>query len=332
MKIRCCRIEPVVILAVTAVMLLGPWGFLRSAQENLGRGRISGQVTDENGEPLAGAVVVAEFIQGKAKLDGQSDKKGRFAIAGLGTGMWRVTASKEGYVSSFVEMDVSQLRANPPITLTLNKVTNLQGLQADKSGMEIIDRGNALLQEGKYDEAILAFREFLEKYPEVYQIGLNIATADLKRGDLDAAEAEFKGVLGKVLEVQGETTKDKTTSVRALSGLGEIALKKGDLQSGQKYFREALTISPEDEAAAYNVGEIFFSNQEIDEAISYFEMAVMIKKDWPKPYYKLGFVYLNKGNFDKSLENFKKFIELDPENPEVANVKNMMAAVEKMKK
>ena len=139
-------------------------------------------------------------------------------------------------------------------------------------------------------------------------------------------------VLDKITEIHGDVQKDPATALRALSALGELHLERGDQEKGQDYFREALAISPEDETAAYNVGEIFFSNQKIEEAIAYFEMAAKIKKDWPKPYYKLGFVYLNKGDFDKSLENFKKFVELDPENPEIPNVRNIMVTIEKMKK
>jgi tetratricopeptide (TPR) repeat protein len=74
----------------------------------------------------------------------------------------------------------------------------------------------------------------------------------------------------------------------------------------------------EDAAAAYNVGEIFFSNQKIDEAIAYLELAVKIKSDWPKAYHRL--------------ENLKKFIELDPHNPEAASVKAAIAAIEQIKK
>lgn len=109
-------------------------------------------------------------------------------------------------------------------------------------------------------------------------------------------------------------------------------LKKGDFQTAQKQFSQALEISPQDEVAAYNVGEVFFSNQQIDEAIRYFELAIQIKKDWSKPYLKLGYVYLNKGDFTKSLEYFNAFLQMDPENPEAAQVKNVIAAIEKMKK
>jgi tetratricopeptide (TPR) repeat protein len=315
-----------------AGILLTILGLCLFAQENLGRGRITGQVMDEAGQPVAAARIIVQSMQASSRIEGKSDKKGHFAVAGMGTGAWRVSAVKEGYLESSVEMQISQIKPNPAITLTLKKAGGGAVLQADKSSLEVVDRGNAFLEEGKYDEAIAAFEEFLVKYPDLYQVHLNIGGACLKKGDLDRAEAEFKAVLDKILQTLGELPKDKGAAVQALLALGEVGVRRGDFEAAGKSFREALALSPEDEAAAYNVGEILFSNQKTDEAIGYFEMAIRIKKDWPKPYYRLGFVHLNKGDYAKSPEYFKAFIELDPGNPEVPNVKNIMATIEKMKK
>jgi len=302
------------------------------AQENLGKGRITGTVVDENGAPLEGVLIVVELIGSTTKLEAQSDKKGRFAVVGLGTGKWRITGSKDGYANAFVDMDVSQLSSNPPIALTLKKASGLAAFSSDKDSQNMFDQGNVLLNQGNYDEALKVFKEFSARYPEIYQAHLNIGTSYLKKGDLENAEAEFKLVLDKVMAAHGDYKKDAAAAVRAFSGLGEIAIRKGDFETAKKYFSQALEISPQDEVAAYNVGEIFFSNQQIDEAIKYFDLATQIKKDWPKPYLKLGYVYLNKGDFAKSLEAFNKFIGLDPESPEVPQVKNIIATVEKMKK
>ena len=93
-----------------------------AAQENLGRGRIAGQVVDAAGAPVAGAKVVAQIQSGSTQLDTMTDKKGHFAIAGLGSGVWRVTASKEGYASAATDVNVAQLRTGPPVSLTLQKL------------------------------------------------------------------------------------------------------------------------------------------------------------------------------------------------------------------
>jgi len=318
--------------ALFAILLAGAAAAPAAAQENLGRGRISGQVTDETGAPVEGAKVTAQSLQGSTKLEGVTDKKGRFAIAGLGSGAWRIIASKQGYADAFTDMNVSQIKSNPPADLKLQKLAGVQGLRADKAGMELLDQANSLIEGGNYDAALALLQEFQTKFPDIYQVRLNVAMAYMKKGDNDKAEAEFKGLLDKVRQVHGDLAKDKAISARALAGLGELALKKGDLAAGQDYLSQALALSPEDEAAAYNVGEILFSNQKTDEAVKYFELAIQIKKDWPKPYHKLGFVYLNKGDYAKSLEYFNKFVALDPANPEVPAVKNIIATLEKMKK
>lgn len=303
-----------------------------ATQENLGKGRINGTVVDENGNPVEGAVIVVESLQTTTKLEGKSDKKGRFAVAGMGTGMWRITASKSGYLSSSTEMYVRQLTTNPPITFTLKKVTGLAAITTDETSMKLFDEGNKLIEAGQYDEALKVFEEFMTKYPQIHQVRLNIGTCYLKKGELDKAEAEFKAVLDKTIEVYGDYKKDPAASLRAFSGLGEIYLKRNDLDTARKYFTQALEISPEDEVAAYNVAEILFSNQNIDEAIRFYEMAIKIKKDWSKPYHKLGLAYLNKGDYEKALENLRKFLEMDPNNPETPQVKNIIEAVEKIKK
>ncbi|MFZ2052955.1 MAG: tetratricopeptide repeat protein [Candidatus Aminicenantales bacterium] len=303
-----------------------------AAQEDIGKGRITGTVTDENGTPLEGALVVAQSTRSETRLEGRSDEKGRFAIAGLGTGTWRVMASMDGYQSSSLEMNVRQLSQNPPIVFTLKKLSGMDAFAADKEALAVFDAGNSLLNQGDYDGALRMFEEFAAKHPGIYQVHLNIGTCYLKKEELDKAESAFKLVLDKVIETHGDLKKDADASLRASTGLGEVFLRRGDFEAAQKYLAQAVDISPQDEAAAYNVGELLFSNQKIDEAIRYLELATQIKKDWPKPYLKLGYVYLNKGDFAKALDNFNTFLTLDPENPEAAQVKTIIETIEKMKK
>jgi tetratricopeptide (TPR) repeat protein len=304
-----------------------------AAQENLGRGRISGEVVDEAGAGIPGVAVTAQIVPGTTTLESRTDKKGHFAVAGLGSGTWRVSAAKEGYVSAYTELPVSQLKTNPPIKLTMKRVAAAAAPSgADEKAAFLLERGGELLGQERYDEALASFEEFAARYPAVYGVRLNIATVYMKKGDLERAEAEFRGVLEKAAADGGDAAKARETSLRALSGLGEAALMKGDLEAAQTAFRRALEISPEDAAAAYNVGEIFFSNQRVDEAVAYFEMAAKIKPEWPKPYHRIGLAWLNKGDFDKALAGLRKFVEMAPDDPQTEGVRATIAAVEKMRK
>lgn len=317
------------LLIFLALSLIGTSTF---AQEQTGKGRISGTVVDEEGQPVEGASVLVESVTTETKFQGVSDKSGHFAVAGIGTGTWRITAIKKGFSSSSLNLNVRQLRRTPPITITLKKMGGFEALMTDEASFQLFDRGNSLVEEEKYDEALEVFEEFKTTYPEVYQVHLNIGTCYLKKGDLEKAEAAFQFVLDKTLELHGDYSADSPASLRAFTGLGELYILGGDYEKGQEYLTMALAISPEDEVAAYNVGQIFFSNQRPDEAIKYYKLAIRIKEDWSKPYLRLGYTYLNKGDFNAALEYLNKFVEMDPENPEVPQTKKMIETIEKIKK
>jgi tetratricopeptide (TPR) repeat protein len=300
-------------------------------QEGLGKGRISGTVIDEQGNPIEGVAIVMVNAY-NTKLEGQSDKEGHFAVAGMGTGMWNLTATKDGFEPATQQIDVRQLRRNPPIEIVMKRLTGNEAFLSDDEAMELFNEADGLMKEEQYDAAILMFQDLLEKHPDLYQTHLSIGNCYMKKGDLDEAESEFSLVLEKIKEVYGDYHQDKKAALGAFAGLGTLALQKDDFQTAKDYFTQSLELSPEDPAAAYNVGSIFFSNQRIEESIEYLELAKKIDSSWPDPYLKLGYVYLNIADYDRSLEHFNKFIEMDPENPEVPVVRQMIETISRLKK
>jgi len=303
------------------------------AQENRGRGRVTGKVVDQNSRPVEGARIVAQSLTAlTTKLEAKTDGKGGFVVGGMGTGLWRFTAAKSGYQDAVQDVDVHQLRPNTPLVLVLTDLA--AAAPADKARQEAEDsltRGNQLLAAENYAEARELLEGFLKDHPDAYQVRLQIGMCSLKLGDLDRAETELKALLDAIAAKSGSVDKEPALAVQALSGLGEAAVKRGDMEAAMARFREALTISPTSELVAYNVAEILFANQKTDEAIQYYLMAIEIKKDWPKPYNRLGIAYLNKGDYAKALDYLRKFVALDPQSQAAAEARNIIAAVEKMK-
>ncbi len=302
-----------------------------SAQAGRGTARISGVVQDEEGNPIQSAKIVMQFQKNEqVTRETTTNKNGEWAILGLGSGMWRVTASADNYIPSYKDINIQQLALNPKVTLTLKKIEQSdRPMIEDETALNLVEKANQFFSEQKYDEAITLLTQFLEKNPNVYQTSLSIGDCYREKGEFDKALEEYNQVLE---QAKNDETMGKEMTAKALAGIGECYLKKEDFETAQNYFKESIESYPENEILAYNVGEIYFSNQKIDEAIHYFELSSRIKPDWSSPYLKLGYAYLNKGDYEKAEQNFDKFLELDPQSPEAPNVKNIVEYLEKIKK
>lgn len=324
------RIKSFFKLSLFIVIMLSFTSFVL-AQAGRGKARISGVVKDEQGNSIKSAKIVIQFLEDMQVMrEITVDKKGEWAIMGIGTGTWRVTASAEGYISVYKDVYIHQLERNPKITLVLKKtIQSDQVMIEDESTLGLLEKTNQLFTEKKYDEAIALLKQFLEINPNVYQAFIDIGDCYREKGELEQALEEYNKALeqAKKDELMG-----KEMTAKALARIGECYMRKEDFETAQDYFKLSIESYPDNEILAYNVGEIYFSNQKIDEAIHYFELSTQIKSDWGPPYLKLGYAYLNKGDYEKAKLNLNKFLELDPESPEAPTVKNMIDYLEKIKK
>jgi hypothetical protein len=108
-KLFCFWLAMSLVLGLTA---------LGRAQAGLGKGRLAGTITDADGRPIAGARILLAHVHG-LKAETLSDAKGRWAIAGLGTGRVVLCVLAEGYQSATVHAPVSQLSRNPRLPIVL---------------------------------------------------------------------------------------------------------------------------------------------------------------------------------------------------------------------
>jgi tetratricopeptide (TPR) repeat protein len=318
---------------IPTLVVLGCFLALSTAAGQAGRGtaRVNGTVVDEAGNPVPQAKIELVLIQNQEiKRDAITDKKGQWALMGLGTGMWRVTASAPDFEPAFVDYNVKQLERNPVIALTLKKPSpSDQPSGMDEASLGLIDQGNQLYNDKKFDEALAVFQELLVKNPTVYQIKLSIGDCYREKGEYDTAMALYAEAAEAALTNQ---VSGKEMRAKSLARIGECHIKKGDFETAQNYFKQSIETFPENEVLAYNVGEIYFSNQKLDEAINYFTLATQIKPVWSEAYYKLGLAYLNKTEYEKAQQSLNKFLELEPNTERSTSVKNILDYIGKIKK
>ena len=84
------------------------------------KGTLAGNILDQVGKPLAGAVVTAKLGGGMVGGTGNSDEKGHFAITGLTAGTYTVEATAPGFArSTRLGVPVSA-NGSPEISITMN--------------------------------------------------------------------------------------------------------------------------------------------------------------------------------------------------------------------
>lgn len=312
------------LLMVTAVQL--------DAQAVRGLGRLSGKVTDKDGNGIAGAEILVKFLADQTRRREayettlNTEEDGSWKLAGLQSGLAVVYASAPGFLPNQRRVEVSQVNRNTFILLQLEQAE--VPVSEDPEAIRLFEEANSAFDADNFQEALALYQKFIEQNPDVYQVRFNIGNCYAETNQHDLALKEYEFVIDKIK--QETENPDIKLQAKSVAAIGEIHLKQGDISKAQEYFKQSIELSPDDQILSYNVGEIYFSNSKMDEAIEYFTKAIEIKPDWPDPYLKLGYVYLNKADYGMAKENFNKFMELDPEHPQAATVQGILDYLDKM--
>ncbi len=322
------RFINILFLAFIGILVLsGPALF---SQEGVGRGRIKGTITDNAGNPLEGVKIVAKHTGGFF-LEAITDKDGTWAMAGLGTGMFRITATKEGYQETFMDKKLSQFK-NEPIDFMLNKIVTLPEGTPQIENAEsraVLEEGFELYEAEQYAEALSKFRAFLEENPTVTQIRVNIANCLRQLEQFPEALDEYQKVLDAIESEKGTLAGD-ALAAGILADMGGIFISQEDFEKASEYFQRSIDVNPQDERLAFNVAEIYFNQGQREKAIEAYNLAIEINPAWPRPYRQLGYAYLNKGDYKAALDSFNKFLELAPDDPQAPTIRNLIPSIENL--
>jgi len=300
------------------------------SQEGRGKGRLTGIVVDEAGNPVEGAKITLQYLQFSRKMTSTSNSKGQWGFIGLGLGAVTITTEKEGFIQSIIELQVSGVKANPVPKIVMQRITAATPGIRDSS-KEMLLQGNTLFEEGKFAAALAVYQEFVNINPMLYKVRLNVGNCYMELQEYDKAIAEYQNVL-EGLNAEAADKRDSKLKAQLYAGIGEAYLGQNKFTEAEQYFVKSIDIDPTDHALAYNIAEIMMNANNIDEAIRYYEMAIRIKPDSPKSYLKLGYAWLNKGNNQKAIETFNKLIEIaPPDDPDATLAKEIIKQISKIK-
>lgn len=315
-------------VGIAAAMLLAAATFIQ-AQEGRGNGRMTGTVVDEKGKTVDGAKVTLEYIEVNRKVETVTNSKGLWGFIGLGKGLVKLTAEKEGYTPGIYNLPepISGANRNPDVRL----VVYSPQAPSDNSPNENRDtflRAGSLFDNRQYTEALALYREFAQKNPTMYKVGVNIANCQVELREYEPALAEYQKVLEAVSR-ENPDLKGNIAAAQVYTGIGNLYLRQEKFKEAEENFRRSIDILPTDPVLPFNVAEIMFAQNKIAEAEKYYMLAVQINPTWPKSYLKLAYVWLNKGDMAKAVEYLKKFCELGKDDPKLAEAQAVLESLQK---
>jgi Tfp pilus assembly protein PilF len=325
-----------------------------SAQDWVGRGRVSGTVEDEDGNRIEGATV--QIWIGDDPSRGPKEyvtkKNGRWAFLGITYGIWSVLVTAEGKMPSEGQIQVGS--ATKPVPVTLRDIPEelLYGERAAEAKKRL-DEGNVLLQAGdpagaraKYEEALVdleeehhadillaiaaSYREegdsanamkslqkALASSPDNPKVLLQVARAHYDAGDIDAAI----GGLERLLAVEP----DNETALRVVS---DMLVSKGRVDEAQAYLARLPEGTKLDPNALLNVGIDHYNAGEMDDAFERFDQVVRDYPEMATALYYRGLVYLGRGENDLAAADLKKFLEIEPDSEKASEAKEFLSYLE----
>ncbi|MFA9453617.1 MAG: tetratricopeptide repeat protein [Candidatus Aminicenantaceae bacterium] len=296
---------------VTFVCLLLLVSIPFSAQTYKGKGRITGFVFDQDGNPIEGVTVKLFSLRASAGFEIKSEKDGKWTGAWLRGGGWDLDFEKFGYEPKKISVAIQEMgKRMPPIEIRMNKIEGVvvsDDLKAD------LTKGNDFFNAGQYQEAIGIYSEMLVKHPDIYILNTNIGNCYFEMEDYAQAMTFYQIIL--------EQDPDNSA---AMISIGNCMANQGDNEAALEWYNKVEFDSIKDSIVLYNVGTDLYNSGNYSEALRYYQRSVEIQPDNLDGIYQLGLCYLTMGNKDESIKNFEKYLEIDSDSDRANQVRGFL--------
>jgi tetratricopeptide (TPR) repeat protein len=293
-----------------------------SAQGWRGQGRVAGKVTDESGKPMEAVTVKLFLPAGNGGMDVKTDKKGEWSAGGLNSGAWQLDFLKDGYEPRRLTVNVAQLEHMAAIEIVLKKAAP----DANQVIATELQKVTGLTRDKKYAEAHAILDDLQAKYPQVYQLEIQVARVYDAEGAYDKEIERLTKYLEK--DPQNVAVKLLTASVMIAHGNAE----------GGKQLLSTVDDSKVTEPMIFvNVGIQLLNQNKPKDAILFFDKAVARFPDSPDAYYYRGITGLqiatavrpdDQAAGDKLLAaakaDLEKFVKMAPDAPEAAAARKIL--------
>ena len=315
-------------------------------------GGVEGKAIQQDGSPCVKCIVVIDRLDIKSTYKTKTSKKGEFVYIGLPIGNYKVTLqSPTGQTLYYIEKhiglgeptevnfdlkkEMAQQKQQRQEEMKKNPEMAKQAAEAAKQEKEFkglkqyFEQGNTLYNQGQYKEAAAAFEQALPlaKDKNVPVVLARLADSYAKAKEDDQAIATYQ----KALQLSPD-------DAALHNNLGSAYATTGKLDEAKAEFQKAADLDPTNAGRYYfNIGAIMYNSGKMDDAVTAFDKVISLDPKNASAYYLKGQALMGKATMssdgkvkapDGTIEAFKEYLSLDPNGPNAAAAKAMIATLQ----
>jgi Tfp pilus assembly protein PilF len=159
------------------------------------------------------------------------------------------------------------------------------------------DYAKALVQQKRYNEALLAFKQCIQIKPDFAEAHYRIGNIYLKSGDNNQAGKAFCNALSI-----------KPNFTEALENLGLALINKGDLAEAQNFYPQVLATNRNNPRIVNDYGMLLYYQGEFKDSIHMFERALSLKPDYLDALSNIGVALRSSGQLQKAISILEQVI------------------------
>src|SRR5439155_26311084 len=171
--------------------------------------------------------------------------------------------------------------------------------------------GNVLLSQGRTEEAIAKYRKGLELNPKNPELNHNLGLSLAKQGKLTEAVGYYKEALRLGADYSSEME-----YADAQLDLGNALADLGRFDEAMANYEAALRCKPKASAAQLNMGAAFMQRGKLQEAAEHFREALRLQPDNAQAHCNLGVCLSGQGKHAEAIAQLTEALRLKPDDPE----------------
>lgn len=281
--------------------------------QNRGRGRITGRIVDEAGQPVAGAAVKATMA-GEEALETSSNDKGEWSFNRVALGDWTVEIAKDGFEPQSGTISVTEQTSLQKVTVTLTKAAADPNVEIQAE----LKRAEGMLRNSQFTEARKIYEDLLAKYPSVVRLNRFIAATY-------AGEKNFPRAIEHLRLLLEQEPQDAETKLL----LADLLMEGGDAEEGLELLRATDMSQAKDPFTFINGAITLIRTDKPDEAVTLLTSLLERFPDQAEIYYYRGRAYIAAKKLPEAKADLEKFVSLAA--PDARELNDAKAILEKLK-